>query len=188
MTTHVTNTWRPLLRVTQLHVTLRSILCPSRVWTPSSLLSWKFRKIRDDFDDDGQLDSIAPPARSNPTARRRRNHLEFFEICMTKVTRVSVHTLDGTEYRRKLKFWNVEIRSEIDFYCVHLTWRVVAWHIWRGVLYLKSATLKKLRTPGVWIFQNCVRIVRFSACHSSASSVIKPLLWLRTNGHDSLHS
>ena len=91
------------------------------MWTPSSPLSRKFRKIRDDFDDDGQLDSsssrifrnfrkirddfdddgqldsIAPAARSNPTARRRRNHLEFFGIFMTKVTGTeTVHTLDGT--------------------------------------------------------------------------------------------
>ena len=41
---------------------------------------------RDDFDDDGQLDSIAPLARSNPTARHRRNHLQFF---MTKMSIVS---------------------------------------------------------------------------------------------------
>ena len=49
-------------------------------------------KLRDDFDDDGQLDSTAPKARSarsNPTARRRRNHLEVCKSCMTKVTRMS---------------------------------------------------------------------------------------------------
>ena len=40
----------------------------------------KFCKIRDDFDADGQLDSIVPSARSNPTARRRRNHLKFYKI------------------------------------------------------------------------------------------------------------
>ena len=56
-------------------------------WTVPSLCSWKFWKIRDDFDVDGQLDSIAPPARSNPTARRRRNHLEFFKIFMNIVSR-----------------------------------------------------------------------------------------------------
>ena len=53
---------------------------PSRVWTVPSLSEWKFWKIRDDFDPDGQLDSIAPEARSNPTARRGRNHLEFVKI------------------------------------------------------------------------------------------------------------
>ena len=59
------------------------------MWTPSSPLSCNFCRLRDDFDDDGQLDSIAPKARSNPTARRRRNHLEVCKSCMTKVTRVS---------------------------------------------------------------------------------------------------
>ena len=34
---------------------------PSRVWTVPSLCSWKFwKKIQDNFDPDGQLDSIAP--------------------------------------------------------------------------------------------------------------------------------
>ena len=45
---------------------------------PADARHENFGKIRGDFDADGQLDSIAPPARSNPTARRRRNHLEFF--------------------------------------------------------------------------------------------------------------
>ena len=74
---------------------------PSRVWTPSSPLSCNFCRLRDDSDDDGQLDSIAPKAqsvRSNPTARRRRNHLEVCKSCMTKVTRVSTLSM-GTEYR-----------------------------------------------------------------------------------------
>ena len=35
--------------------------------------------------------------RSNPTARRSRNHLEVCKSCMTKVTRVTT-LLDGTEY------------------------------------------------------------------------------------------
>ena len=45
-------------------------------------------KIRDVFDADGQLDSIAPSTRSNPTARRRRKHLEFFpkSSCKSSVT------------------------------------------------------------------------------------------------------
>ena len=40
-------------------------------------------KLRDDFDDDddGQLDSIAPKARSNPSVRRRRrSHLEVCKV------------------------------------------------------------------------------------------------------------
>ena len=37
---------------------------PSRVWTPSSTLSCNFCRLRDDFDDDGQLDSTAPKAQS----------------------------------------------------------------------------------------------------------------------------
>ena len=60
---------------------------PSRVWTVSSLSAWKFWKIRDDFDVDGQ--SMGPPARSNATARRGRNHLEFFKIFMQTGTELS---------------------------------------------------------------------------------------------------
>ena len=52
----------------------------SRMWTPSSLLSCNFYKLRDDFDDHGQLDSIAPKAPS--TVPRGRNYLEFFKIFM----------------------------------------------------------------------------------------------------------
>ena len=37
---------------------------PSRVWTVPPLCSWKFWKIRKDFDVDEQLDSIAPEARA----------------------------------------------------------------------------------------------------------------------------
>ena len=77
---------------------------PSRVRTLSSLLSCNLCRLWDDFDNDGQLDSIAPKAqsaRSNPTARRRRNHLEVCKSCMTKVTRVSTLSMGyGTEYRR----------------------------------------------------------------------------------------
>ena len=68
---------------------------PSRVWTVPSLCSWNFWKIRDDFDVDGQLDSNAPPARSNPTARRRRNHLQFFKIFMNIGTELSIHSRLG---------------------------------------------------------------------------------------------
>ena len=39
----------------------------------------KFWKIQDNFDPDGQLDSIAPEARSNPTARQGRTILNFFK-------------------------------------------------------------------------------------------------------------
>ena len=42
------------------------------------------------FDFDGQLESIAPSARSIPTARRGRKHLEFSKIFMSKVTGLSV--------------------------------------------------------------------------------------------------
>ena len=59
------------------------------MWTVLSLSAWKFWKIRDDFDPEGQLDSIAPPARSNPTAPRGRNHLEFFKIFMQTGTELS---------------------------------------------------------------------------------------------------
>ena len=53
---------------------------PSKVWPVQSLCSWKFWKIQDNFDLDGQLDSIAPEAPS--TTRRGRNYLEFFKIFM----------------------------------------------------------------------------------------------------------
>ena len=63
--------------------------------TPSSPLSCNFANFDDDFDDDGQLDSIAP----YPTARRSRNHRRSLQSCMTKVTRVcGVYILGGTEY------------------------------------------------------------------------------------------
>ena len=56
--------------------------------------------FRDDFDVDGQLDSIAPEARSNPTARRRRNHLEFFKIVQTTVALPSRALRSGWTTRR----------------------------------------------------------------------------------------
>ena len=50
-------------------VTWMSILCPiESVDTVPFLSAWKYWKLRDDFEPDGQLDSIAPKARSNPTA------------------------------------------------------------------------------------------------------------------------
>ena len=56
---------------------------PSRVRTPSSPLSCNFCRLRDDFDDDGQLDSIAPKAPS--TARRRWNHLEVLKVAWQRL-------------------------------------------------------------------------------------------------------
>ena len=58
--------------------------------TGSCIRHENFGKIQDVFDPDGQLDSIAPPARSNPTARQGRKHLEFFKIFMSNVTWLSV--------------------------------------------------------------------------------------------------
>ena len=73
---------------------IENVYCvPSRVWTVPSLSAWKFWKIRDDFDPDGQLDSIAPEARSNPTARRGRNHLEFFKIFMQPGTELTTPSM-----------------------------------------------------------------------------------------------
>ena len=73
---------------------------PSRVWTPSSPVSRNFCKVRDDFDDDGQLDSTASKARSarsHPTARRRRNHRRSLQKLHDKGDE-GVHTLYWTEY------------------------------------------------------------------------------------------
>ena len=66
----------------------------TRVWTVPSLCSWKFWKIQDNFDPDGQLDSIAPLARSNPTARRGRHYLEFFKIFMNIETVLSTLSME----------------------------------------------------------------------------------------------
>ena len=65
------------------------LLNPQKVLTPSSLSSWRFWKTRDDCDVNEQFYLVAPEARSNPAVRRCRNHLEFFNIVVTKVTRVS---------------------------------------------------------------------------------------------------
>ena len=71
-----------------------------REWrTVPSLSAWKFWKIRDDFDPDGQLNSIAPKARSYSTARRGRNYLEFFKIFMNIGMELSV-TFNWTEYNQ----------------------------------------------------------------------------------------
>ena len=69
-------------------MSLVNVYCvPSRVWTVPSLCSWKFWKIQDNFDPDGQL--IGPPAQSNPTASRGRNYLESFKIFMIIATELS---------------------------------------------------------------------------------------------------
>ena len=63
-------------------------LNPSQMTEFRSLSTWKFWKLRDIFDADG------PSARSNPTARRGRKHLEFSEIFIPKVTGLVRH-FDG---------------------------------------------------------------------------------------------
>ena len=68
----------------------------SRVWTDPSPCSWKFWKIQDDFDPGGQLDSIAPLARSNPTARRGRNLPELFKIFMSIGTVLSTLSMGNS--------------------------------------------------------------------------------------------
>ena len=69
-----------------------TILCSTEnVDTLVTFVMATFRRLRDDFDD-GQL----PSTRSNPTARRRRNHLEVCKSCMTKVTWVSILSMGQT--------------------------------------------------------------------------------------------
>ena len=67
---------------------------PSRVWSghPRHLLSCNFCRLQDAF---------LPKARSawsNPTARRRRSHLEVCKSCMTKVTRVCTLSMGQNIY------------------------------------------------------------------------------------------
>ena len=93
----------------------------SSVWTVPSLCSWKFRKIRDDFDVDGQLDSIAPPARSNPTARRHRNHVNFFKIFMNIGTELSTlsmgHSIEACKCAtQSITFYTVNVQKATYFY------------------------------------------------------------------------
>ena len=72
------------------------ILCPIESVDSSFVYMFmKILKIQDYFDPDGQFDSIAPPARSNPIARRGRIYLEFFKIFMNIHIDGTVHTLDG---------------------------------------------------------------------------------------------
>ena len=76
-------------RVFPANVSHSKLYCvPSRVWTVPSLCSWKFWKIRDDFDVAGNWIRLRR-ARSNPIARRRRKHLEFFKIFLNIGTELS---------------------------------------------------------------------------------------------------
>ena len=60
---------------------------PLRVWTVPSLCSWKFWKIQNNFDLDGQL--MRPAARSNPTARRASKLSWIFQSFMNIGTELS---------------------------------------------------------------------------------------------------
>ena len=77
-----------------------------------------FYSLWDDFeyDDDWQLDSIAPLARSNPTARRRRNHLQRLLKLHDKVDE-GVLTLDGTAYNfdhSRFKY-SISVSENLDY-------------------------------------------------------------------------
>ena len=65
-----------------------------------------FEKFGDGFDPDGLLDSIVPKARSNPTARRGRNHLKVFKNFHgdrdVTVCTFTVHRFKYTHYQRLL--------------------------------------------------------------------------------------
>ena len=80
--------------------------------------TWKFWKIRDDFDPDGQLDSIAPPARSNPTARRGRNHLKFFKIFMHTWVKLSALSMG-----QSIAYFKIFMKTGTD--CQHSRWHIV---------------------------------------------------------------
>ena len=69
-----------------------------------------FKKIQNNFDPDGQLDSIAPEARLNPTARRGRNYFEFFKIFMNIRTELSTLSM-GQSIAQSLilKFFDIKI-------------------------------------------------------------------------------
>ena len=54
-------------------------------------LVWRFWKSLHNFDVLEQLDSIAPKAQSNPTARRRRNYVDFQNLHDKGDEGVSVH-------------------------------------------------------------------------------------------------
>ena len=74
-----------------------------------------FTKIQDNFDLDGQLDSIAPPARSNPTARRGRNYLEVFKIFVNIGTELSTvlmgHSIKIDNHLNPLKVHEKDIEA-----------------------------------------------------------------------------
>ena len=97
---------------------------PSRVWTVPSLSAWKFWQIRDDFDPDGQLDSIAPETRSNPTAHRDRNHLEFVKIFMQTGTELSTLSMG-----QSIHLFVFEALSIFMFPCTRCCiFKCIQWH------------------------------------------------------------
>ena len=96
------------------------ILCPIESVTVPSLCSWKFWKIQHNFDPDGQLDSIAPEARSNPTARRGQNYLEFFKIFMDIGTELSTLSM-GYSIELRL-IWCVSFNANYRNFKIELPW------------------------------------------------------------------
>ena len=74
---------------------------PSRVWSghPRHLCHATLQTSARWFDDEGQLDSIAPKAPSTPTARRGRNYPGFFKIFMNIGTERCPHSRWYTVYR-----------------------------------------------------------------------------------------
>ena len=91
-------TWRGFAKNRQPYFdVIAYVYCvPSRVWTVPSLCSWKFWKIQDSFDPDGQLDSIAPRAiESNyPSGSKLSWIFQNFHEHRDG----AVHTLDRTQY------------------------------------------------------------------------------------------
>ena len=77
-----------------------TILCPIESVDSSVPMFMKILKNSRWFRRRRAVGFDAPKARSNPTVRRRRNHLEFFKIFMNIGTELST-TLDGTQYRIK---------------------------------------------------------------------------------------
>ena len=98
------------------------------MWTVPSLSAWKFWKIRDDFDPDGQLDSIAPEARSNPTARRGRNYLEIF---MQTETELSTLSMGQSMHRMLVLPKSRSLSSRRALRLSRCNWRSISWLIRR---------------------------------------------------------
>ena len=97
--------------------------CGQWTWTLWSPLSRNFCRLRDDIDDDGQLDSIALKRDriQLPVVVCRRYHLEVCKNCMTKATRESpftVHTLDGTEHTQRQILMKIYYRQKILNRCL----------------------------------------------------------------------